>query len=596
MATLDELVVRIKADASQLDRELRRVNGTVRQSSSQMGASLGALRGQFAALLPALTVATVVAFGKAAVDATGRIKDLSQQIGFAAATVAGLERPLAGTGATLDQFAASVNLMNANIGGAAAGNQEMIKTFDALGLSVSKLTQMSPEEQFYEITAALAGVNEQFKQTDLGRAVFGRGFAALIPLINESNGNLRAVAETSRDLGTALGEDTIQRVDAFGDALEAAAHRARNEFLELLAAVLKVSDLVADSFGAGSPGALAAARTGTPLPGPAQDAYATRAQAGGFVTAATRVSGYGFDANGNLVKAPSGGAARGSNAGLLKRSATGGSGSENPSLPDYDEGKFTKYLRDLQDEADALGQSERSLAIRKALTEAQEAAQKDYADGLRDTALLYDAEKEKIEALAGSYHDLKEQIDENRETAREWEKQLSDGLTDLILNFDNAKDAAKGFFNEIARQIINKQITGPLSNGIMGLLGGSGGGLLSGILGGGSLSQSFGFATSGGYGPFPGFADGGSPPVGAPSIVGERGPEIFVPKTAGTVVPNHALGGRSVNISNSWSIGSGVTRQELANMIPLIEARTRASVFAAIERGGREASLVNRKN
>jgi phage-related minor tail protein len=40
-----------------------------------------------------------------------------------------------------------------------------------------------------------------------------------------------------------------------------------------------------------------------------------------------------------------------------------------------------------------------------------------------------------------------------------------------------------------------------------------------------------------------GFADGGSPPVGQPSIVGERGPELFVPRSAGTIVPNHALGG-----------------------------------------------------
>ena len=39
------------------------------------------------------------------------------------------------------------------------------------------------------------------------------------------------------------------------------------------------------------------------------------------------------------------------------------------------------------------------------------------------------------------------------------------------------------------------------------------------------------------------FADGGSPPVGVPSIVGERGPELFVPKTAGAIVPNHMLKG-----------------------------------------------------
>jgi hypothetical protein len=40
-----------------------------------------------------------------------------------------------------------------------------------------------------------------------------------------------------------------------------------------------------------------------------------------------------------------------------------------------------------------------------------------------------------------------------------------------------------------------------------------------------------------------GFADGGEPPVGVPSLVGERGPELFIPKTSGTVIPNNMLGG-----------------------------------------------------
>lgn len=42
---------------------------------------------------------------------------------------------------------------------------------------------------------------------------------------------------------------------------------------------------------------------------------------------------------------------------------------------------------------------------------------------------------------------------------------------------------------------------------------------------------------------FAGYADGGSPAVGQPAIVGERGPELFVPRTAGTIIPNHSLGG-----------------------------------------------------
>jgi lambda family phage tail tape measure protein len=52
---------------------------------------------------------------------------------------------------------------------------------------------------------------------------------------------------------------------------------------------------------------------------------------------------------------------------------------------------------------------------------------------------------------------------------------------------------------------------------------------------------------------FLGFADGGDPPVGVPSMVGERGPELFVPKTAGTVISNNKLsdiGGTTNNITN----------------------------------------------
>jgi hypothetical protein len=69
-----------------------------------------------------------------------------------------------------------------------------------------------------------------------------------------------------------------------------------------------------------------------------------------------------------------------------------------------------------------------------------------------------------------------------------------------------------------------------------------GGGLFGGGGGGGSImGQIFGTSGIGGYlsGMF--FADGGTPPVGQASIVGERGPELFVPRTSGTIIPNNQL-------------------------------------------------------
>jgi lambda family phage tail tape measure protein len=47
-----------------------------------------------------------------------------------------------------------------------------------------------------------------------------------------------------------------------------------------------------------------------------------------------------------------------------------------------------------------------------------------------------------------------------------------------------------------------------------------------------------------------GFANGGEPPVGVPSLVGENGPELFIPKSAGTVIPNGG-GGKSFDLGTT---------------------------------------------
>ena len=69
-----------------------------------------------------------------------------------------------------------------------------------------------------------------------------------------------------------------------------------------------------------------------------------------------------------------------------------------------------------------------------------------------------------------------------------------------------------------------------------------------------------------------GFANGGNPPVGRPSIVGERGPELFVPSNSGTIVPNHALGGDVnvvVNVTETQTDtrGNGARANQVGNAL-----------------------------
>lgn len=66
-----------------------------------------------------------------------------------------------------------------------------------------------------------------------------------------------------------------------------------------------------------------------------------------------------------------------------------------------------------------------------------------------------------------------------------------------------------------------------------------------------------------------GFAEGGNPPVNKPSIVGEKGPELFVPKTAGTIIPNGGSVGNAAQ-GNTY----------ITNNISAIDAKSVAQLFA----------------
>lgn len=63
------------------------------------------------------------------------------------------------------------------------------------------------------------------------------------------------------------------------------------------------------------------------------------------------------------------------------------------------------------------------------------------------------------------------------------------------------------------------------------------------------LGNFFSFASSAGSTPTVGFAaDGGY--ISEPTIVGEQGPELFVPRTSGTVIPNQQLSGQLGGVTN----------------------------------------------
>jgi len=157
---------------------------------------------------------------------------------------------------------------------------------------------------------------------------------------------------------------------------------------------------------------------------------------------------------------------------------------------------------------------------------------------------------------------------------------LSSGIQGLVEGTANAQQIFSDFLKSIGQILIQegaKMIATytaiAIAKSLAGLFGGGGGGggaqgfqmpeIAPGV---GSLGSQRMFA----------FAEGGIPPIGRPSLVGEKGPELFVPRTSGTIVPADATaaamaryqrqGGSSSGNSSSDAMGAGAAATPVLSM------------------------------
>ena len=121
------------------------------------------------------------------------------------------------------------------------------------------------------------------------------------------------------------------------------------------------------------------------------------------------------------------------------------------------------------------------------------------------------------------------------------ERGLLSALRRGSLGFEDLRRIALSVIGDIAARAIQSGI-GALGGAAGG--GGSGGGLFNLA----SLLTSV-LGSSGGSGGLPGRATGGLVSAGRGYLVGERGPELFVPAAAGRVEPNARGGSREVKVA-----------------------------------------------
>jgi hypothetical protein len=194
------------------------------------------------------------------------------------------------------------------------------------------------------------------------------------------------------------------------------------------------------------------------------------------------------------------------------------------------------------------------------------------------------ATEKQTEYLTG----IERQTRQNENLARDLGFTFQSAFEDAILRGEKLRGVLAGIAQDLARIVMRQTVTEPMARLVMGGLSAASSWLFGGAPGdirgpGGSTSIPFG-------GPR---ALGGPVEAGSAYLVGEQGPELFMPAQSGRIIPNGQTGGTVVNQTINISVGVAQTvRAEIAALMPAIKRQTVDAVADARMRGGTFAAAM----
>lgn len=527
------LQVALGLESAKFVQEIDRAKAKTREmkvSVDVLGTAMGALRSPML-----LAAAAAGAFATSFFKAADAVNDFAEGSGLAIEEVLALQSAMVQSGKEADNAAQMWDRFSVTLGAAADGQKEQADLFKELGVSIADAGGLlRPEiDIFRDLTSVLSGMSAGAERARLQVQLFGKQFGNLdISKIDQLSRNTDKFSGEAKKGVLAIGE--------IGDAIDQMTEKAKIGFLTLM--------------------------------GKARDAY----------MGVKKFLGFGEEEP--AVPAPVVGVTQGGRQSGTRVKAVKDSGAESAAkaLKTYLEGLDAQILKLKEGEEAALrfeaakqggpaglAKMEEIIRLRREEAEQQEEMQRLTKEANQELAAMEDLRKMRQDQIVKDYEreveiekermqvmlDLSQQaeVTANKEleamdlTKKASEEQLElledirDGFksvgSTIVEAFMSGKSAAQAFKSALS-SLLQKLASRSLDKFLDTIF-------KSDMKGAPSLFENF-MSNVPVLGSIFGKRAGGGPVnSGAPYLVGERGPELFVPSMAGQVVPSYAMSGTS---------------------------------------------------
>ncbi len=535
------LQVALGLESAKFVQEVDRARQKTRElkvSVDVLGTAMGALRSPML-----LAAGAATAFATSFFKAADAVNDFAEGSGLAIEEVLALQSAMVQAGKGADNAAQMWDRFSTTLGGAADGQKEQAELFKELGVSIADAGGMlRPEiEIFRDLTAVLSQMGPGAERARLQVALFGKQFA---------NVDISKIDQLSRNTDKFTGEAKkgVLAIGEIGDAIDEMTEKAKIGFLTLV--------------------------------GKARDAW----------TGIKKFLGFGEEeAPAPVANVAKGGIQSGTRVKPVKDTSAD---SAAKALKSYLEGLDAQILKLREGEEAALRfeaakqggpagleKMEQIIKLRREEAELQEQLQRNAKEAAQELAAAEDLRKMQQDQIIKDYEKQIEiekeaqqvaldalwqaEVTANKEleamdlTKKEKDEQLElledlrDGYkslgTTIVEAFMQGKSASQAFKSALS-SLLQKLASRSLDKFLDAIF-------KPNMTGAPSLFENFMSTIPVIGGIFGKRAGGGPVNSGSPYIVGERGPELFVPSMAGQVVPNYAMSGATtVNNYNIQAI------------------------------------------
>ena len=181
----------------------------------------------YAGAATAAVGAAAIKAGDAFADAAGEVAEygdnidkMSQRLGLSYEGFQRWDYILGQSGVDIDSMQTGLKTLTNQLDDARNGSADAQARFEALGLSLEDISNMSREEVFESVISGFQRMEDSTERAALANDLFGRSGQNLTPLFNQSVEETQALAQAAEDLGLIMSDDAVKASADYQDALD----------------------------------------------------------------------------------------------------------------------------------------------------------------------------------------------------------------------------------------------------------------------------------------------------------------------------------------------------------------------------------------